>query len=265
MTKPLNKIVVLLCFLFAIAPAMAQKKQKTILVIVAHPDDENMGGEILAKYARLNYKIQVIIATDGKDGVRVTKIPAGDSLGRLRQLESKCACEKLGIDPPLFLSLDRMDTKIGVRAYLNAHKKFLGELKKHIERIQPDMMITFGPDGEYGHSEHIVVGAAVTELLLREGWVEKYPLYFMVSTKEQVEDDADLSYVDKKYLEYAISFSDEDEKKSIEAAKCYVTQFTVEELREEEERKTKDLQNIVYYRRFKVVEKQKAKNDFLLK
>jgi LmbE family N-acetylglucosaminyl deacetylase len=79
-----------------------QPKEKTILVIVAHPDDENMGGAVFAKYARLNYRVKVVIATDGKEGTRVTNIPAGDSLGKLRRSESICACEKLGIDPPIF-------------------------------------------------------------------------------------------------------------------------------------------------------------------
>ncbi|MBK8415121.1 MAG: hypothetical protein IPL22_11940 [Bacteroidetes bacterium] len=55
------------------------------------------------------------------------------------------------------------------------------KLKKHIELLQPDVLITFGPDGEYGHSEHIVTSAVVQEVLLREGWVEKYPLFFLHS------------------------------------------------------------------------------------
>jgi len=89
-----------------------------------------MIGHVLAKYARLGHKVYVIIATDGKDGTRVTSIPAGDSLGKLRQLESICACEKLGINPTIYFHIDRLDTKFGVRPYLNGRKKLLVELKK---------------------------------------------------------------------------------------------------------------------------------------
>jgi LmbE family N-acetylglucosaminyl deacetylase len=46
--------------------------------VVAHPDDEMAIGDVLVKYRRLGYKVYVIIATDGKEGVRVTSIPAGD-------------------------------------------------------------------------------------------------------------------------------------------------------------------------------------------
>ena len=95
------------------------------------------------------------------------------------------------------------------------------ELKKYIDSLNPDVLITFGPDGEYRHAEHIVVGASVTELLLKEDWVEKYPLYFLAWKKEQVSDDEDLSYVADKYLDVAISYSDEDEQRFLEAAKCY--------------------------------------------
>lgn len=211
---------------------LGQTSKKTILGIFAHPDDENMIGSVLAKYSRLGHNVHIIIATDGKDGIRVTKIPAGDSLGVVRQEESICACEKLGINPPIFLHVDRLDTKFGVRPYLNGRKKAMEELKKYINKINPDVLLTFGPDGEYGHPEHIVTGAMVTEILLREGWVDRYPLYFPVDIKEDVTDDDELSYVDKQYINLKVIYSDEDEQKMIEAAKCYVTQFTPDEISE---------------------------------
>lgn len=230
--------------------ASGQTSKKTILGIFPHPDDENMIGSVLAKYSRLGHNVYIIIATDGKDGTRVTKIPAGDSLGAIRQQETICACEKLKINPPIYLHIDRLDTKFGVRPYLNGRKKALEELKQNIQKINPDVLITFGPDGEYGHSEHIVTGAMVTELLLKEGWVDKYPLYFPVDIKEDVIDDDDLSYVDKKYINLKVVYTDEDEQKMIEAAKCYVTQFTPEEIKELVDLVTKNKANTKYFRKF---------------
>lgn len=237
-------------------------KPKTIIGIFAHPDDENMTGGVLAKLAREGNKVYVIIATDGKYGTRVTKIPEGDSLGTIRQQESVCACKILGIQPPIFLSLDRLDTKNGVRPYLDNHKRLLAELKNYIDSLKPNMLITFGPDGEYGHSEHIVVGAAVTELLLKEGWVEKYPLYFLAWSKAQVTDNDDLGFVADKYLDVEISYSEEDEKKSLEAEKCYVTQKTDEEIKELIELQTKDTTNKVPFRKFYLPPKRKLKKTF---
>lgn len=240
--------------------ASGQTNKKTILGIFSHPDDENMIGSVLAKYSRLGHNVYIIIATDGKDGTRVTKIPSGDSLGLIRQQETICACEKLKINPPIYLHIDRLDTKFGTRQYLNGRKRAMEELKKHIDKINPDLLLTFGPDGEYGHSEHIVIGAMVTEILLREGLVDKYPLYFPVDIKEDVIDDDELGYIDRKYINLKVIYSDEDEQKMIEAANCYVTQFTPEETKELIDLVTKNKANTKYFRRFVV--SQKTRTEF---
>jgi LmbE family N-acetylglucosaminyl deacetylase len=238
---------------------LSAQKQRTILFIGAHPDDETAVSEVLIKYGRLGNKVMVMIATDGKDGTRVTKIPAGDSLGNLRRLETTCACEKMGIEPPIFLSVERLDTKIGVRNYFNSHKQLMDSLKKRIPEIRPDIIITLGPDGDTHHSEHIVVGGAVTELLLAEGWVEKFPLYYVAWTKESGDSD-DLAFVDKRYLNVRIEYANEDELRALEAFKCYITQYTEEEMKNDHDKKIKDTSNSIHFRRF-VVQKG-LKNDF---
>ena len=250
------KIMIVLLF---ISVGLFAQNNKTLLAIFPHPDDETVAAEVLIKYTRLGYKVQLIIATNGKDGTRVTKIPAGDSLGNLRKEESRCACKIMGIPAPIFLGIERLDTKIGVRNYFNEHKRLLDTLKILIPIIRPDIIITFGPDGDTHHSEHIVTGATVTELLLQEGWVEKYPLYYVAWTKE-LGEMADLGYVHEKYFNIKIDYSNEDELKGLEAFKCYVTQYTVEEMKEDHEKKTKDQSNSLHFRRF-VVQKG-MKNDF---
>jgi N-acetylglucosamine malate deacetylase 2 len=89
-----------------------------------------MIGAVHARHARVGHNVYIIIATDGKDGTRVIKIPAGDSLGTIRQQESIWPCEKLKINPPIHLHIDRLDTKFGVRPYLNGRKRAMEEFKK---------------------------------------------------------------------------------------------------------------------------------------
>ena len=235
------------------------QSKKTLLAIFPHPDDETVVAEVLIKYVGLGYNVQLIIATDGKDGTRVTKIPAGDSLGNLRKEESRCACKIMGIPDPVFLGVERLDTKIGVGRYFKEHKKLLDTLKVLLPIIKPDIIITFGHDGDTHHSEHIVTGATVTELLLQEGWVEKYPLYFVAWNKQQGLS-GDLGYVNDQYFNVKIDYSDEDELKGLEAMKCYVTQYTAEEMKADHEKKTKDSNNFLHFRRF-VVQKG-LKNGF---
>jgi LmbE family N-acetylglucosaminyl deacetylase len=256
-----NKLLLtLLIFSSSICAAQNVEKKKTILFIGAHPDDETAISEVLAKYARLGNKVFVIVATDGKGGTRVTKVPEGDSLGAIRKTESECGCKKLGIEPPIFLGIERLDTKIGTGNYFKEHQRFMDLLKIKILLINPDIIITAGPDGDTHHSEHIVVGATVTELLLAEGWVDKYPLYHFAWIKKGVESIDPGSYMDEQYANVKVSYTNDDENKAIEALHCYVTQYTQEEIKQEANNKLKDTGNAIYFRRFVVA--KGLKNDF---
>jgi LmbE family N-acetylglucosaminyl deacetylase len=224
--------------------------QKTLLAIFPHPDDESAIAEVLIKHKAMGYKVQLIIATDGKDGTRVTKIPAGDSLGNIRKEESRCACKIMGIEQPIFLGIERLDTKIGVGKYFGEHKKFLQLLKTKIDSIKPSFILTFGPDGDTHHSEHIVTGAAVTELLLQEGWVDKYPLYYVAWTKKQSDDFMEeLGYMQEQYFNVKQSYTQSEEDKALQIMPCYVTQYTPEEIADDKKKKLADTSNAVHFRR----------------
>lgn len=255
-----NKLLVtILIFSSTFCEAQTGGKKRTILFIGAHPDDETAISEVLTKYARLGNKVFVIIATNGKGGTRVTKIPEGDSLGAIRKMESACGCKALGIEPPIFLGIERLDTKIGTGNYFKEHQRFMDSLKVRIPLINPDIIITAGPDGDTHHAEHIVVGATVTELLLAEGWVKKYQLYHF-AWKKGMESVDPGSYMDEQYVNVKIDYTTEDERKAIDALYCYATQYTPEELKAEADRKLKDKANTVYFRKFVV--KIGLKNDF---
>lgn len=256
----LNKLLLLiLLFTTTICNAQDTTDKRTILFVGAHPDDETAISEVLSKYARLGNTIYVIIATDGKDGTRVTKIPAGDSLGALRRAESTCGCKTLGVRPPIFLGIERLDTKIGTGKYFKEHQRFMDSLKVRIPLINPDIIITAGPDGDTHHSEHIVVGASVTELLLAEGWVEKYPLYYFAWKKGDVSVDPG-GYVNEQYYNVKVTYTQDDENKAIAALQCYKTQYTEQEFKEDAELKLKDTTNTIHFRRFVVL--KGMKNDF---
>lgn len=246
----------LLLFPLILAISATAQKKPTLLAVFPHPDDESALAEVLIKYSKLGYKVQLIIATDGKDGTRVTKIPAGDELGKLRKEESRCAAKKLGIEVPIFLGIERLDTKIGVGKYFAEHRRFRELLKEQITRLDPRFIVTFGPDGDTSHSEHIVAGSAVTEVLLSEGWVERYPLYYLAWKKEQGEA-SNLGFVNEKYFNVSIKYSQEEENQALEIMPCYVTQFTAEEMTEDRERKLADRSNILYFRRFSVARERR--------
>lgn len=239
-------------------PGFSQaKKQKTILVIVAHPDDETGFGAVLSKHARLGDRVYIAYATGAKNDSRFSAT-APDSLEKFKQAEIKCSCEKLGIMPPVFLSFTSMDRKYGekdgVRAAVETGNRFKEKIKDLFMQLQPDLVISFGPEGEYGHPEHIIAGSLVTELLLREGWVEKYPLYYFGWTKTQEADgDGWVRYADDQYFNVAVHYTQEDEQKAMESIKCYPTGFSQKDITEMIGFESKR-ENVLYFRKF-VVEK----------
>ena len=68
--------------------------------------------------------------------------------------------------------------------------------------------------------------------------------------------------LDSEYLNLRVDYSDEDEKKMFEAAKCYVTQFTPEEVRELIESESSNRVNVKFFRRFSVFKGMEKEFDF---
>src|SRR5919199_1241612 len=129
-----------------------------ILAVFAHPADESFcAGGTLAKYAADGAEIMVVSATRGDAGqIHEPSVATRHTLGQVRERELDVACQRLGIRSAI--CLDYGDGTL--------HQVEPEALTRHITRIvrefQPDVVITFGPDGAYGHPDHIAIGAATT-------------------------------------------------------------------------------------------------------
>lgn len=239
-------------------------KGKTILTILAHPDDETAIGPVLEKYAE-NNKVYLVIATNGQYGVREhARIPAGDSLARVRKLETICSCNALGIEPPIFLGFDDlMGSKDGMREYFRQTIELKEKIKEVIEEINPDVIITFGPDGDTGHFDHRGIYAITTEVILREAWYEKYPLYFVGWPKSvlvSIPLHSELNYVDDKYLNVRIKYDESHREKHFESIRCHRSQWTETEMNDWIETEKADTTYTAYFRKFII--DTNVNNDF---
>ncbi len=120
-----------------------------LLAVLAHPDDETFRcGGTLALLGRRGVRVQVLCATRGEAGV-----PALDpqQAGALRQAELECACRALGIAPPLFLN-----HRDGTLSQVD-ERQAVDEIARLISSFQPDVLLTWPPDGLSGHADHIAV------------------------------------------------------------------------------------------------------------
>lgn len=141
-------------------PATAQGAPRTLVAVFAHPDDETAVAPILARYAREGVQVYLVTATDGSQGAQNTEVPRGEELGRARAQELRCATDALGIHPPVLLGFP--DGGLGDNAILF---RLTARLHEELQRLRPDALITWGPDGGTGHPDHRLVSSVVTQLV----------------------------------------------------------------------------------------------------
>lgn len=106
----------------------------------------------------------MIIATDGAQGVANTSVPRGPEIAKLRVEEARCSAQALGIHPPILLGFPD-----GALGYYNADPALLFRVTQRVheelQRLRPDVLVTWGPDGGYGHPDHRIVSSIVTQLV----------------------------------------------------------------------------------------------------
>lgn len=165
-----------------------------LLAVFAHPDDESMGmGGTLAKYSAEGVETHLVCASRGERGWfgPEEQNPGLSILGQARTRELENAIKELGMKGLYFL--DYVDGEVD-RAN---HTEIISKIVTHIRRIKPQVVVTFPPDGNYGHPDHISIGqftsaAVVCAADLSYDDVEKLPphrvskFYYMVDAESFV-------------------------------------------------------------------------------
>ncbi|MBZ0305414.1 MAG: PIG-L family deacetylase, partial [Anaerolineae bacterium] len=128
--------------------------QQRMLVVLAHPDDESFPlGGTLAKYAALGVQVMLICATKGEAGI--PGLPE-EQVAYLRERELRAAADVLGLFDVQFLGWQ--DGELAKVDENTVTQQLIAVLRE----IQPQVVITFGPDGISGHPDHIAVHHWVT-------------------------------------------------------------------------------------------------------
>lgn len=212
----------------AVATAHPQDVPRQVLVIVAHPDDELFFAPALAVEARTGARVQIAYATWGEAGPGVSGMTRGEELGRTRLKEALCASEALGLGAPIFY--DFGDGRLTDRPQDEASpaRNLKAELERYFSGNRPDLVITWGPDGGYGHGDHRMVSAIVTQVIAGLPAGRRPELLYPGIPNGNVPDMQELrdwAETDQALLTESYVYSAEDLARSASATQCHKTQF----------------------------------------
>jgi len=131
------------------------------LAVAPHPDDEAYPfGGLLALLAGAGWRCFVLAATLGEAGERHDGA-CGEPLAMVRARELREACRLLGAEPPLLWRLPD-----GGLAGLPSRGE---ELARLVAELGAELLLSLGPDGAYGHPDHVAAHRWTREASERSG------------------------------------------------------------------------------------------------
>ena len=142
-----------------------------LLFVHAHPDDETLTtGATIAHYAARGADVRVLTCTLGEEGEVIGSqwaqlaVDAADQLGGYRIGELTSALRELGVDRPRYLGGAGHWRDSGMEGSPARHRQrfadadmdeAVGALVAVLRDFRPHVVVTYDPNGGYGHPDHI--------------------------------------------------------------------------------------------------------------
>ncbi|BBX72472.1 N-acetyl-1-D-myo-inositol-2-amino-2-deoxy-alpha-D-glucopyranoside deacetylase [Mycobacterium shinjukuense] len=156
-----------------------------LLFVHAHPDDESLSnGATIAHYTARGARVEVVTCTLGEEGEVIgdrwaqLAVDHADQLGGYRIGELTAALRALGVGAPHYLGGAGRWRDSGMadtqprrpRRFVDAdEREVVGELVATIRRLRPHVVVTYDPNGGYGHPDHVHAHAVTTAAVARAG------------------------------------------------------------------------------------------------
>ncbi|WP_405924098.1 N-acetyl-1-D-myo-inositol-2-amino-2-deoxy-alpha-D-glucopyranoside deacetylase [Streptomyces sp. NBC_00035] len=151
---------------------MTELPDRRLLLVHAHPDDESINnGATMARYTAEGAHVTLVTCTLGEEG---EVIPPGlahlapdrdGGLGPHRIDELTAAMKELGVTDHRFLGGPGRYHDSGMMGLEQNHRpgafwsadvdEAAGHLVEVIREVRPQVLVTYDPDGGYGHPDHI--------------------------------------------------------------------------------------------------------------
>ena len=130
-------------------------RQRTLLGVWAHPDDEAyLSAGLMAEFRHHGDRVVVVTATLGELGTSDPATWPPERLAKRRHFELCNSLAAVGVDELRLLGYadgmcDRGDGTAAIAA--------------HIADVEPDLIVTFGPEGMTGHPDHRAISRWTTD------------------------------------------------------------------------------------------------------
>ncbi|HYO86579.1 MAG TPA: PIG-L family deacetylase [Dermatophilaceae bacterium] len=140
--------------------------RRTLVAVHAHPDDEALlTGGTMAKASAAGHRVVLVVVTDGDLGLASADFGDGGTLGRLRLEELAVSARALGVHRVEYLGY--ADSGLGpaqppdppgrIRLLRADRDEIVQRIAELLRQENADVVLSYDPNGGYGHRDHIVV------------------------------------------------------------------------------------------------------------
>ena len=131
----------------------------TVLGIWAHPDDDiYLSAGLMAMNVSLGNRVVDVTATRGEGGSMDEERWPPESMADVRSAELMRSLEVLGVSEHRFL-----DGPVDIDMDAPLDESGAAQVTEIMAEVQPDTVLTFGPDGMTGHVGHMSVSRWATD------------------------------------------------------------------------------------------------------
>lgn len=149
---------------------LAMSETPRMLFVHAHPDDESLSnGATIAHYTARGADVHVVTCTLGEEGEVIgdrwalLRVDHADQLGGYRISELTAALQLLGVSGPRYLGGAGRWRDSGMAGaqqrsrlrFVDADQEAVAALVAIIRELRPHVVVTYDPNGGYGHPDHV--------------------------------------------------------------------------------------------------------------
>ncbi len=212
----------------------------TLLVTVAHPDDESFGcGSLITAAAEAGWRVVVCCASRGEAGEDASGLYAEpELLGAAREAELRAAATVLGVEVVEVLGFadSGWSGPAPTHSLVDDLPALVDEISRTIQAHRPDVVVTMDPSGSDGHRDHAAIGAAATQAFQQTvDWpASLYHWFLPRSLMNQWAREIAANDPDSVYLQTELGRTDDDVttvidgslilKRRWQAIDCHATQ-----------------------------------------